>query len=57
MLFQRELAEKIVAGVKEIDFAIERHQRMLQEEKEKVQNIYDSKLKPKGHLLLKNEKN
>jgi hypothetical protein len=53
MLFQRELAGKIVSGIQEIDFAVERHAKLQKEEQERVQKIHDSKLKQKGHLLLK----
>lgn len=53
VLFQRELAQKIVAGSEEIEYAIKRH-KVLQESKAKAtQDIIDSKLKPKGHLMLK----
>lgn len=53
VLFQRELAQKIVEGSWEIDYAIERHKKMEDEKVSKKQEILDSKLKPKGHLLLK----
>lgn len=39
-----------------MDFAVERHSRKIREEAEKRQAILDSKLKPKGHLLLQKEK-
>jgi len=52
-LFQRELAQKIVTGSWEIDFAIKRHQKIKDDEVKAKQNVLDSKLKPKGHLLLK----
>jgi len=53
VLLQRELAQKIVTGSWEIDYAIERHKKLKDEEANAKQKIIDSKLKPKGNLLLK----
>lgn len=53
VLFQRELAEKIVTGSWEIDHAIKRHKDIKDKEAKARQGIFDNKLKPKGHLLLK----
>lgn len=39
----------------EIDFAVERHANMQEEEKQRRQKILDSKLKPKGDLLLQKQ--
>lgn len=50
---QRDLAQKIVTGSWEIEYAIKRHKRINEEEVKGKQDILDSKLKPKGHLLLK----
>lgn len=50
-MFQRELAEKIVTGCKEIDFAVERYKKLQEEEQRREQSIHENKLKPKGHLL------
>lgn len=49
---QREMAQKIVTGCQEVDFAKERYQRLNAEHAAKRQQIIDNKLKPKGHLLL-----
>ncbi|ROT73745.1 putative 39S ribosomal protein L52, mitochondrial [Penaeus vannamei] len=51
---QKEVSEKVLQLMKETNFAIERHQRLLHEEKEKKNQILNEKLKPKGHKLLKN---
>ncbi|XP_043500224.1 39S ribosomal protein L52, mitochondrial [Polistes fuscatus] len=56
MIKQREYAAKIHKLVGEIDYAVERHKRLQQEKEEERQKILDSKLKPKGDLLLKAEK-
>jgi large subunit ribosomal protein L52 len=53
LLYQRELAQKIVTGSWKIDYAIKRHKEIKEKEIQDTQNILDSKLKPKGHLLLK----
>ncbi|KAI4479387.1 hypothetical protein M0804_011172 [Polistes exclamans] len=52
---QREYAVRIHKLVGEIDYAVERHKRLQQEKEEERQRILDSKLKPKGDLLLKAE--
>jgi len=51
------LQEKILQCVKEMDFAVERHQRLQREAEEQKQSILNGKLKAKGHLLLKNPTN
>ncbi|XP_042887530.1 39S ribosomal protein L52, mitochondrial-like [Penaeus japonicus] len=53
-LEQKEVSGKVLQLMKETNFAIERHQRLLLEEKEKKNQILNEKLKPKGHRLLKN---
>ncbi|XP_071524789.1 large ribosomal subunit protein mL52 [Panulirus ornatus] len=50
---QRDIAVKVLQLMKETKFAIERHQKIQLEEKQKKQEIQDAKLKPKGHRLLK----
>lgn len=52
-MFQRELAQKIVTGTQEIDYAISRHKKLQEAKMNETQDILNSKLKPKGHLLLK----
>ncbi|KAJ9585882.1 hypothetical protein L9F63_020470, partial [Diploptera punctata] len=49
---QREYAETIVKLSKEIDFAAEKYNKRIEEKKAAKQRKIDSKLKPKGHLLL-----
>ncbi|KYN20730.1 PREDICTED: 39S ribosomal protein L52, mitochondrial [Trachymyrmex cornetzi] len=49
---QRDYASKIIKLVGEIDFAVDRHARMQEKEKEERQEILNNKLKPKGDLLL-----
>ncbi|XP_058063018.1 large ribosomal subunit protein mL52 [Anopheles bellator] len=53
ILQQREIAKQIVTLSKEMDFAVERHNRIETEAKETRQKLLAEKLKPKGHLLLK----
>lgn len=53
MLKQKQIAERILTLSKEIDYAVKRHQDMLNKEEEKKQQIIANKFKPKGHLLLK----
>lgn len=53
VMLQRELAQKIVTGSWEIDYAIKRHKKIQDDEVKAKQDILDNKLKPKGHLLLK----
>jgi hypothetical protein len=45
--------KKILALTKEIDFAVDRHKALEQEKEQERQRKLDSKLKRKGHLLLK----
>jgi len=44
--------EKILQTVKEMDFAVERFQRITKEKEESRQSILQSKLKVKGHRML-----
>lgn len=44
--------KKILALTKEIDFAVDRHKAMREQEEEERRRKLDSKLKRKGHLLL-----
>jgi large subunit ribosomal protein L52 len=53
LIKQRNLAKKIVQGIDEIEYAEKRYIRLQEEEKNKRQEILDSKLKPKGAELLK----
>ncbi|XP_046749900.1 39S ribosomal protein L52, mitochondrial isoform X2 [Diprion similis] len=48
---QREYAERIIKLTQEIDYAVERHDRLKKEEAAKNQAILDRKLKPKGKLM------
>ncbi|XP_046431232.1 39S ribosomal protein L52, mitochondrial isoform X2 [Neodiprion virginianus] len=48
---QREYAERIIKLTQEIDYAVERHDRLQKEEAARIQAILDRKLKPKGQLL------
>lgn len=50
---QKIIAQKVVEGLDEIDFAIKRHQNQLQMKENERQKTISNKLKPKGHLLLK----
>jgi large subunit ribosomal protein L52 len=52
-MLQRVLADKIVSGSWEIDYAIDRHQKLEEQKIQAKQDILQNKLKPKGHLLLK----
>lgn len=56
--YQRELASKIVQGIQEIDFAVDRHERIKTEKNQAREKVINNKLKPKGFRLLerKNEK-
>ncbi|EFX81184.1 hypothetical protein DAPPUDRAFT_303595 [Daphnia pulex] len=49
-------AEKIIQIVKEMNFAVERNRGLKQLKEEKRREILDTKLKPKGHLLLSKDK-
>ncbi|CRK99742.1 CLUMA_CG012962, isoform A [Clunio marinus] len=56
LINQQRLAEKIYTGTKEIEFAINRHKKLKEDEIKNKQDILDSKFKRKGHhLLQKNE--
>ncbi|KAF2899504.1 hypothetical protein ILUMI_06676 [Ignelater luminosus] len=55
MLKQKAIAEQIMQLTKEVDFAVERHEKLQLEEEEKKREIIANKLKPKGLLLLKNK--
>ncbi|XP_043474220.1 39S ribosomal protein L52, mitochondrial [Leptopilina heterotoma] len=48
----REYAEKIVKLVGEVDYAVERYYRLIEEKKQERDEILRNKLKPKGQLLL-----
>ncbi|XP_031625435.1 39S ribosomal protein L52, mitochondrial [Contarinia nasturtii] len=50
---QRDIADKIVKGLYEVDFAKELYQNKLRATEEERKQLLDSKLKPKGKLLLK----
>lgn len=52
LLQQRDLATKIVTMSKEMDFALERYNKLQEEKQREKKSILESKLKPKGHLLL-----
>nr|CAD7263228.1 unnamed protein product [Timema shepardi] len=52
LLKQREFAKTVVKFCKEMDFAVERHNRLQKEEEHNRQRILDSKLKPKGKQWL-----
>lgn len=47
------MAARIVQLSNELDFAKDRHRSIQEKEAAEKQAILDSKLKPKGHLLLK----
>lgn len=53
ILKQRQITNQIITLSAEVDFAIERHKKLQQEEEDKRQHILQSKLKPKGLKLLK----
>ncbi|XP_033210553.1 39S ribosomal protein L52, mitochondrial [Belonocnema kinseyi] len=52
----REYAAKIVRLVGEVDYAVERYDRLIKEKQEEQRRIIDSKLKAKGELLLAQKK-
>ncbi|KAH8275257.1 hypothetical protein KR026_003978 [Drosophila bipectinata] len=56
LLKQQEIAAKIVELSGELEFAKERHERLKTEAEAEKQRILQNKLKPKGHLLLKQKK-
>ncbi|KAL0871669.1 hypothetical protein ABMA27_004188 [Loxostege sticticalis] len=53
VLKQRQYASQIVEMCSELDFAKERHQKLLKDEADTKQKVKDSWLKPKGSALLK----
>lgn len=53
---QKEMAVRVIQLSKEIDYAVERHSKILKDEENRKNQILANKLKPKGHLLLKNKK-
>uniref|UniRef100_A0AAG5D3K1 Large ribosomal subunit protein mL52 n=1 Tax=Anopheles atroparvus TaxID=41427 RepID=A0AAG5D3K1_ANOAO len=56
ILQQREIAKQIVTLSKEMDFAVERYNRINAENEQRKSDLLREKLKPKGHLLLKKTK-
>ncbi|KAG7189698.1 hypothetical protein KM043_017366 [Ampulex compressa] len=54
ILQQKSYAEKIVKLVGEIDYAIKKHEDILTQKELKKQEILNSKLIPKGNVLLEN---
>ncbi|KAL2726945.1 hypothetical protein V1478_007223 [Vespula squamosa] len=56
MLKQQEYAKRIHKLVKEIDYAVERDIKLQEMKAQEQQRILESKLKPKGNLLLKTNK-
>lgn len=48
----QEYARRIAKLVYEVDYAVERHAKLLKEKEEQRQQILDSKLKPKGQKLI-----
>lgn len=50
---QRDLAKKIIQGIREVDSAKIGYQQKLKAKEEERQSILNSKLKPKGKLLSK----
>jgi len=52
---QRNYAARIIKLVGEIDYAVERHAKLQEKEKQERQQILDNKLKPKGDLLLQKQ--
>ncbi|XP_050075939.1 39S ribosomal protein L52, mitochondrial [Anopheles maculipalpis] len=50
---QRTIAQQIVTLSKEVDFAVERHNRKMVEAEENKRKQISEKLMPKGHLMLK----
>ncbi|CAH1980422.1 unnamed protein product [Acanthoscelides obtectus] len=56
ILKQKEVLSQVIDLTEEVDFAVERHNRLLIEEENKKKAILDKKLKPKGLALLKKKK-
>uniref|UniRef100_A0A182P0L4 Large ribosomal subunit protein mL52 n=1 Tax=Anopheles epiroticus TaxID=199890 RepID=A0A182P0L4_9DIPT len=50
---QREIAKQIVTLSKEMDFAVERQERIKAAAEEAKRKLLAERLKPKGYLLLK----
>jgi len=57
ILYSIDFQAKIIKLVGEIDYAVERHARLQEKEKEERQKILNNKLKPKGNLLLQKREN
>ena len=55
LTWQKTYAKRIVQGISEVDFAKERFQRLKKEKIDRRNEIMSSKLKPKGHEILKKE--
>ncbi|XP_043651460.1 39S ribosomal protein L52, mitochondrial [Drosophila teissieri] len=53
LLKQQEIATRIVELSGELEFAKQRHERLKEKAESEKQRLIRSKLKPKGHLLLK----
>lgn len=51
ILKQQEIAQRIIDLTAEIDFAVERHKRLQEEEQANKKQIIENKLKAKGKLL------
>ncbi|XP_076176808.1 mitochondrial ribosomal protein L52 [Ptiloglossa arizonensis] len=51
----QEFGKRILKLVGEIDYAVEKHAKLLKQKEETKQQILDGKLKPKGQLLLMNK--
>lgn len=49
------LQKRIIKLVGEIDYAVERHANLIKEKKAQEQKILESRLKPKGQLLVINK--
>lgn len=55
ILKQQELAQKIIDLTAEVDFAVERHKRIQEEEEQRRKYIIQNKLIEKGDKLLEKE--
>ncbi|EDV59650.1 39S ribosomal protein L52, mitochondrial [Drosophila erecta] len=53
LLKQQDIATRIVELSGELEFAKQRHERLKENAESEKQRLIQSKLKPKGHLLLK----
>ena len=51
----QEYAKRVLQLIGEIDHAVDRHARLMKEEKDKKDQILANKLKPKGQQLLTSE--